>query len=128
MRGKIKVMLLICSALLMLGCANPVLTYVEHLEQGRTYGDQQQWDEAIVQYTKAIELDPELAEAYNNRGIAYGQKGESDNAIADFDKVIELDPERVEAYNLRGIAYKNKGISENEYHKINPAPIIAYHL
>ncbi len=110
MRGKIKVMLLICSALLMLGCANPAL---EHLEQGYTYADQEQWDEAIVQYTKAIELDPELARAYNNRGWAYGEKGQSDLAIADYNKAIELDPELAMAYSNRGNTYFDKGEIDN---------------
>ena len=30
----------------------------------------------IEYYTKAIELDPEYAFAYNNRGIAYGSLGQ----------------------------------------------------
>ncbi len=110
MRGKIKIMLLICSALLMLGCANPAL---EHLEQGNTYADQEQWDEAIVQYTKAIELDPELALAYNNRGWAYNETGQWDLAIADCNKAIELDPELAMAYYNRGTAYDYKGELDN---------------
>ncbi len=110
MRGKIKFMLLICSVLLMLGCANPAL---EHLEQGDTYVDQEQWDEAIVQYDKAIELDPKLAVAYNNRGWAYNEIGQWNLAIIDLDKAIELDPELAMAYYNRGTAYYYKGEIDN---------------
>jgi tetratricopeptide (TPR) repeat protein len=41
---------------------------------------------------KAIEFDPKLAMAYNNRGSAYGKNGDLDRAIADVKKAIELDP------------------------------------
>ena len=50
------------------------------------------FDSAIADCNKAIELNPELAEAYNNRGDAYGNKGELDSAIADCNKAIELNP------------------------------------
>ena len=45
---------------------------------------------AIIDLNKAIELDPELAEAYFNRGSTYYYKGQEDLALADFNKVIEL--------------------------------------
>lgn len=51
MRCKIKVMLLICSALLMMGCANPA---IEYFEKGNAYFDQEKWNEAIAEYDKAI--------------------------------------------------------------------------
>jgi len=47
---------------------------------------------AIADYSKAIELDPKFAPAYNARGITYAKKGDPDRAIADFDNAIELDP------------------------------------
>ena len=47
---------------------------------------------AIKDYNKAIQLDPELAEAYCNRGVAYEHTGEFERAIADHTKAIELQP------------------------------------
>ena len=66
-------------------------------------------NEAVECYTKAIELDPKNAVAYNNRGVSYKIKGEYDKAIIDHSKVIELNPEIAEAYYNRGITYKEKG-------------------
>ena len=60
---------------------------------------------AILDYTIAIELDPEYAEAYNYRGMPYLSNGYLDNAIADYTKAIELDPEYAEAYKDRATAY-----------------------
>jgi tetratricopeptide (TPR) repeat protein len=77
----------------------------QHLKNGDNYSDQQKWAEAITEYTKAIEIAPKLAEAYNNRASAYTEKGDYEKAIADCTKVIEMDPESVVAYYNRSIAY-----------------------
>ena len=64
---------------------------------------------AIEDHNKAIELNPDDAEAYYNRGVAYGVKGEVYHAIVDFTKVIELNPDDAEAYYNRGVVYHAKG-------------------
>ena len=58
---------------------------------------------------KAIELNPEFAEAYNNRGLAYYRKSDYDRAIIDLNKAIEIKPQYAEAYNNRSVAYYGKG-------------------
>ena len=60
---------------------------------------------AIKYYTRAIELVPELAEAYYNRGLAYADLGQYKQAIKDYDRAIELNPEDAEAYYNRGLGY-----------------------
>jgi len=47
-------------------------------------------DRAIRDYNKAIELKPDCAEAYNNRGNAYEKKGEYERAKEDYRKACEL--------------------------------------
>jgi Flp pilus assembly protein TadD len=66
-------------------------------------------DEAIDDYSRALELDPSNALAYNNRGIVWHRKDELENAIADYDRAIELDPEDAVAYNNRGLAWEEAG-------------------
>ena len=68
-----------------------------------------QMDEAIEAYLRTIELNPNHAASYSNRGVAYWKKGELDCAIADYNKAIELDPELAQAYSNRGVAYWKKG-------------------
>jgi len=60
--------------------------------QGLDYNNEGEYDKAIVAFTKAIELDPELALAYNNRGWAYIELGQYEQGIADYTKAMELDP------------------------------------
>lgn len=68
-----------------------------------------QLNRAIESYSEAIKLDPNNADAYNNRGIAYGKKGEHDLAIKDFNKAIDLNPNSANAYGNRGNVHFNKG-------------------
>jgi tetratricopeptide (TPR) repeat protein len=59
-------------------------------------------------YTEAIQLKPNFTEAYFNRGIAYDDNGDYDKAIADCAETIWLKPDFAGAYN-RGLAYYAKG-------------------
>jgi len=60
---------------------------------------------ALTDYNKAIELDPNDANAYYSRGFSYNNSGKYELAIADYSKAIELDPKDAVAYNDRGISY-----------------------
>ena len=51
---------------------------------GCAYHNKSEVDRAIGDYTKAINLKPNYANAYNNRGVAYYGKGDYEKAIADF--------------------------------------------
>ena len=88
-------------------------TATQHNEQGMAFDEAGQYDNAIAEYTRAIEVDSNYAEAYSNRGYAYSNKGEYDNAIADYTRAIELDSEYAGAYNNRGWAYYLKGEYDN---------------
>ena len=67
-----------------------------------------QIDKAIEAYSHAIELKPDDAQVYTNRGVAYYSKGKYDLAIQDLNKVIELNPDYPIAYTNRGMAYYSK--------------------
>ena len=74
--------------------------------RGYAYANKGDYDRAITDYNKAIELDPKYVHAYNMRGMAYADhKKDYDRAITDYNKAIELDPKYVHAYNNRGRAY-----------------------
>ena len=69
------------------------------------------YEKAIEYFTKAIELKPDYAEAYFNRGLAHFKTGSYYNkepyekAIQDFTKAIELKPDFADAYYHRSLAY-----------------------
>ena len=70
--------------------------------RGVAYGGKGDYDRAIADFDKAIQLKPDYADAYDNRGVAYGSKGDYDRAIADYDKAIQLKPDYADAYYNRG--------------------------
>ena len=55
-------------------------------------GDCYMNDQTIHNLSEAIQLDPENATAYLNRGYAYHKKGDDDRAIEDFDNAVRLCP------------------------------------
>jgi len=63
----------------------------------------------ITYFTKALELNSNLVEAYEKRGLHYYFQRKYDKVIQDYTKVIELKPKAVEAYRMRGSAYLKKG-------------------
>ena len=80
-----------------------------YIKQDPVYSDFEECNEAIIESSKAIELDPDDEWAYNNRGIAYTDLKQYDEAIADFSKAIELEPDLTEAYYNRGLVYDKLG-------------------
>ena len=49
-------------------------------------------------FTEAIQLDPESAYAYGNRGVAKAALGDAEGAIADFDTALRINPKYAEIY------------------------------
>ena len=92
------------------------VSYAEYY-RGIAYEDEFSNKEAIEHYTKAIELNPQLADAYGKRGFVYTDEGEYDLAIRDFTNALELvQPTSIMGkficsgfFSNRGYAYAEKG-------------------
>ncbi len=100
--------------------------------KGNAYKRLEKYEDAIDAYTKAIELNPEYSNAYNNRGLAHKKRGKFTEAITDYSKAILIDPKYATAYNNRGVAYrilKKYAEAIADYEKaieLNPKYDIAY--
>ena len=86
---------------LITACANPLANNsfnngVDKYEQGDYQG-------AIDDWSKVIEINPQEVDAYYNRGIAKDKLGDHQGAIADYTKAIEINPQYANAYLNRGI-------------------------
>lgn len=103
------------------------------MQQGNTLMVGGQIDRAIEYYSRAIELEPDKVDGYNNRGVAYQLKGNYNRAIKNYNKAIELDPDFAEAYHNRGDAYGKKGDydraieDQNRALRLKPNLTIAYY-
>ena len=85
---------------------------VEHYDLGVEAQFRGHPDEAIRQYTKAIEMNPAFAMAYVNRGVAHMDTGDLDAAMRDFNQAIEVDPKLPHPYDDRGLLLIKRGEPE----------------
>jgi tetratricopeptide (TPR) repeat protein len=60
------------------------------------------FDHAVADFSKVIELQPGSADAYGYRAGAEISLGNQDGALADYGKAIELKPNVAEIYSTRG--------------------------
>lgn len=80
-----------------------------HVNRGLAHDDLNRFDEAIEDYTRAIDLLPGFAATYVNRGFVLNELGRYREAIADYDKALRVKPGFDLAYANRGISYRNLG-------------------
>jgi tetratricopeptide (TPR) repeat protein len=83
----------------------------------------------VEYFTKALQLNPNLVEAYEKRAIHYYYQWKYDKAINDYTKIIELKPRSVEAHKMRGLCYlkqeKLEGAIADLSHAIELDPQLA---
>lgn len=84
-RQSVKVIGIILFFLILSSCAS-----TSYYNLGSIYYVKGEYDKAIVDFTKAIEIDPNGATAYKNRGFAYYAKKEYDRAWEDVYKAQAL--------------------------------------
>ncbi|HZQ08084.1 MAG TPA: tetratricopeptide repeat protein, partial [Anaerolineae bacterium] len=89
-------------------------TAQDYLAQGDYDFERKNYAQAIADYSQAIALDPDFAEAYNNRAYTYMTLENYALALPDLDRAIELRPNYVNALMNRGDIY-------NYYYQIDRA-------
>ena len=75
------------------------------LSKGQDAFEDDKSNAAIRHFNKAIELDPNYADAYNYRGEVYSYLEKYPEALADFSKAVTLNPKLGEAFQGRGTVY-----------------------
>ena len=68
-----------------------------------------QYKAAIKHYTAALQLNPDLAELYHNRGTLQNLLGHPESALADWDAALARNPDFTEAYFNRAAAKTTLG-------------------
>ena len=121
---------------------NDIFGYIQNQEKhqtaytkfyiGLTFQEKGKYEEAIKHYDQAIRINPQIFQAYNNRGAAKGKLGRHEEAIADCNEAIRINPQYANAYTNRGNAQAALG----QYHdaitdydqaiSLNPKDAVAY--
>jgi len=66
-----------------------------------------EYDLAIADYNRALEIDPTDSLVYANRANAYAANGKMKEAIADYNKALEIDPNDYKVAHDLGLTYMN---------------------
>ncbi len=82
---------------------------------------EKKYSAALVDFTQAIQLNPNLAKAYYNRGIAHFKLGQYRSTIEDCTQVLQLAPKNASAYHNRANAYYKLGEYEQAIADYNQA-------
>lgn len=67
-------------------------TASEYLRRGNDHSDARCFEEALRDYSEAINLGPKNATAYVNRGGAYFNIERLEQALQDYNEAIKLNP------------------------------------
>ena len=100
---------------------------------GLTSYQKGEYEDAIKHYDQAIDINPQFAEAYNNRGITKDRLGRHEEAITDYNEAIRINPQLAEAYYNRGTTKDLLGRHEeaiadyDQAIRINPQYAEAYY-
>lgn len=85
---------------------------IAYEERAQLYITQQQYEQAIKDFDKTLELTPDTEEdkqlkafAYNNRGFARFRAGQTEEAIEDINHSLQLFPGNSYAYKNRALVY-----------------------
>lgn len=97
-----------------------------HVELGWSLFQKGQYNDALAEYKKAIDLDDKNYRAYYDLGLAYRQVEKYDLAISSLQKALEIAPKSFEAHYDLGLVYQHNGKFEQALqelqlaYKLNP--------
>lgn len=103
-----------------------------HLGKGTKHYDNGEYEQAIEEFKKAIEIKPDFYQAYHNLGLSYASLAQYQDAKNSFEKTIQIKPDSAETYKSLGkvcIALKNYDDSlfyYKKYTELNPNDAQAY--
>ena len=94
---------------------------ITYFTRGSEHLDSRQFEEAVSDFRKALDLNPDdegietsLAEALAGRGLGYVNNGNLDDAIPDLKDAIGLDKSNLEYKRALGTVYLGKGLAASE--------------
>ncbi len=81
-----------------------------HYNLGLAYYHNGQVEKAVAAYEKAIQLEPNFADAYGGLGVIYWRRGDLNAAIRHCQKAIKIAPENIEFHQNLTRIYWQKGM------------------
>lgn len=112
-RGKRTIIIFLAVILVGIGAVVTIHTvnqskWQDHYEAGLNFLKEDNYEEAIIEFSAAIKINDRKAEAYTGRAKAYVLGNMEEKAISDYSKVISLDETAADAYIGLGTIYNEK--------------------
>jgi EAL domain-containing protein (putative c-di-GMP-specific phosphodiesterase class I) len=85
-----------------------LLSYI-YFKRGKNYFEMGDYDKAILEFTKVIEVDESNAEAFYYRAYSFCEEGGAAMAFKDLNTLVRLNPFYPEVRFLRGMIHEKKG-------------------
>ena len=85
---------------------------IAYINKGNTLKKLKKYEEALIHYDKAIELEPfsnNASDAYNNKGIIYHELNNCEKSIFSYKKALEINNKNHNAHNNLGNIYMDNG-------------------
>jgi tetratricopeptide (TPR) repeat protein len=93
-----KAVLLIAAAVLLVSCSSdPNKLKLKYLKSGENYFKAAKYQEAVIEFRNALEVDPRLAAAHYQLGRAYLALKNPDSAYRELNESVTLDPSNSDA-------------------------------
>lgn len=74
-------------------------------QEGKKAIEAQDWNKAIELLSKAVQAEPDNADAHNFLGYAYRKTGKFDASFAQYNEALKLNPNHKNAHEYMGEAY-----------------------
>ena len=82
------------------------------VKQGTLFAACQNYSASIASYDQAVAINPDLHQAWNNRGLSLYILSRSEEALASYDQAVAISPDSHHAWNNRGNALDDLGQKE----------------
>jgi tetratricopeptide (TPR) repeat protein len=102
-----------CTALLAKKTESKHTFAVAYNNRGYAYAQKGEYEHALADLGRAIELDPQYAEAYNNRAFVYLKAGMAADGLPDAGLALRLRPGYADALDTRGHIFEALGKRED---------------
>ncbi len=68
-----------------------------------------QYDEALEIFDRVLGMNPEISEAWNNRGVALFRLGRAEEAIESYNRALAIEPQNLDALRNKGFVLRSQG-------------------
>jgi tetratricopeptide (TPR) repeat protein len=84
--------LVACAAFLAAACSDPQQAKLEHVARGETFLKERRYQEAVIEFRNAVQIDDNLAAAHWGLAQAYEALGRAGEWFEELQRTVKLDP------------------------------------